>query len=194
MIVERCCLVFLNCWLSFFLPLFKHSAFPKLVNSLKSASAIFWPPCSVVFEPGLRVKLILKRVWPVDVVVLAAVNVVVEQFDAEDDDDDEWQHSFGFVDVMEPNVPAVNETDWIFAERSAIECGRFKSAAMDFLGIWDVVVVEWVDDEGSLRRWDDLLDLDFVEEDFLDEDSEDVETKIILCLISQWDFVIKTNE
>ena len=52
-----------------------------------------------------------------DVVVFAAVSVVVEQFDADGDDDDDdvaaaaEAVSFGLVDVIEPNVPAVNETD-----------------------------------------------------------------------------------
>ncbi len=43
-----------------------------------------------------------------DVAVLAAVNVVVEQLD---DEEEEEEDSFGFVDVIEPNVPAVNEID-----------------------------------------------------------------------------------
>lgn len=80
--------------------------------------------------------------------------------------------------MIEPNVPAVNETDWIFAERSAIECGNTKSAGMDFFGSWDVLVVEfgWAE-TCSLRRWDDLLDFDLVDEDFFEGTSGDEETK-----------------
>lgn len=178
LIDDLCCFDFLNKGLSFFLELIVDSSLLNPVNSLKSASAIFCPPCSFVFAPGFLVKLILNRVWPDDVVVFAAVRVVVEQFD-----DDDADKSLGFVDVIEPNVPAVNETDWIFAERSATERGRNMSAGIDFLGIWIVVVVvavvEVIVGGFSFRRWDDFDDFVFEDEDFfvVEDVSFDFESK-----------------
>lgn len=90
-VIVRCCLLFLNCWPSFFLAvvvlsLANDSPLLKLVNSFNNAWANFCPSWSFGLNPGFLVKFILSRVWPALVVVLAAATVVVELFDPGIDD------------------------------------------------------------------------------------------------------------